>query len=225
MDSQDPLQILRARLHYWHAVFGRLLAIADRLSRPSQDVLTLALGHLLQRLVVRWELIPPEDAGVPCWGENLDDSPEPTVQELGTTLLWSRKLPLPNAAEQRELEVLLALGEAHAGAAAGPALGERELIDEFRALKHLGERTEPELRLLTAPLCAAWWKLRQGLEEIVESDRRLTCEIAMHRVIRALYAIALGLPHTSGNVLLAHRVGESILRQPHSSRTAPLGAA
>jgi hypothetical protein len=192
---------MRNRAGSWLRVFTSLVKTLDQLSSRQSSPLMEALAFLIERNLHQIErehlggdpgdgpagIVQPladPDVDVPSWGDRFRGL-RATIQGSGEESF---------AAD--ELDVLLILAEAWLedgddGRFVDPALARARLAEEFRSLRVAPD--EPgRLELLPAPLAQRWVKLFVRASTIEHPLRRLSYEMALMRVIRCLYAIAIG---------------------------------
>jgi len=203
----------------WAARMSALARILARIEGNETDLLGATFGFLIARAIeglYRTIDTPPPPLVRP---ESIARAPGGADLRLAVEVSQSahqRRDPLAD-----ELEVLLHLSDtSEGGRFVDPELDAGTIGDEFRRLDVL---TGPgDSRLLPPAVREAWDRLCQQARDRADPVQRLSIELNLVRVVRALYATAVGLralPDEAGRdpletVQLAWTIGETSLRSP-----------
>lgn len=224
--GRATLGVARARARKWLRVFQMLVRVLDRLE-PQESPLARALVFLIQRALGRLEGNPAAMPVAPLEGLASEEGAQ--GDELVAAVRLSR--PLPDRRAHREdpasdeLEVLLvlagALTESEEGGAYGdPAVPVDALFREYRSLQKLSAADVLRVELFPLAFRRRWSALLESAAAKDDPLRRLSFELAVMKVIHALYALAIGWRRAEafdradrdGDAWFALSLGEALLK-------------
>ena len=228
---EDTLTTARSRARHWLRIFGGLVKVLDRLDERKDSPLARSLLFLLNRSLGHLEPEGPFGAEREELARQKGHDPD-RVRSLD--LLVAVEFVNPNGDSGRservlsdELQMLLALStslleEGDEGRFADPKMSGEEVAAEYHALRQVTPDAVLDVTLFPLALRRRWRQILGQLSEQTDPLRRLGLEMSLMRVVRSLYAMALGFRtlheaidanNPARETLLAFTVGDASLGQ------------
>ncbi len=212
------LAATKNRATYWMTVFSQLVKLLDRLEKRPSSQWAVTLEFLLRRAVEQWEARTTAREQEPVASFDANES-------LTGADLWKGVRQVhadSDAFLHDELEILLLLAdsiledETDHGALGDTSVSADDLLREFRTQALMSVDSVNRTRLLPAVARSRWSKLLTHAASVGEPEARFRFEMALLRVGRALYAMAIGLRQSGlgdemPRALVAFTLGESEL--------------
>ena len=194
----DVLTLARSRARHWSRVFDGLVDVLERLERQPDSLLARSLVFLIHRALTQssdarrpvsaGRLLQKHAAGAGD-GVDLFDA----CEWIGSEASASRA----ERGARDELEVLLALASSLTqdeapGVFDDTSVGDEQLAREYHSLRQAQATSVQDVSLFPPSFRDCWQELIDRAEAESDPLRKLARELSLMRVIRALYALAIG---------------------------------
>jgi hypothetical protein len=225
----DPVTLARGRARKWLRVFQQLVRVLDRLEQKQDSLLATSLVFLVQRALGNLETPEPALPISASDGEVFEGG-ESEGTELVSAVSLSRghgrgASDLRDDPASDELEVLLVLAGSliesdQSGQFDDFTLTPDALAREFRTLKQSSPEEVQKVAIFPPLFRSRWAALVESAVQKTDPMRRMALELSLMKVIRALYAMAIGYrraaafeeSRTDHDAWLAYSIGESVLK-------------
>ncbi len=225
----------RHKARHWNRVFGRFLDLFDGLEERRDCLLTGSMLFLIHRCVSNLEFAEPVTDDGPVdpldsarsgdrfEGLDFEDAIEGAMRPHGEH----------HDVAAGELQILMVLAHGLVKSTPGSSkfaddgVGAEDLAVEYRALGSASGKAAVEVcTLLPSPMKAAWSAILEHAEKQCDPLKRLRLEMTLMRVIRALYAMAVGVRRAESSAMdeqgrwawIAFTCGDACLMSAERSR-------
>lgn len=216
----EALVATRSRARHWSAVFDRLAKVLETLDKQSdRSLLARAFVFLVERSLRHLDAPAPLESARGNSGDEED-------------LVFALELAQSESGRGRdaagdEIEMLVALAHAMLSSTSPDRFEDREISSEaiaaeFRAIHQNDAGALDRMELFPAEFRACCKAMRERFRQDPQPMRSLAREMTLMRVIRCLYALAIGYrdvvrgsrpDETARTTWLAFTLGEASLAQ------------
>jgi hypothetical protein len=224
----DSVTLARGRARKWLRVFQQLVRVLDRLEQKQESLLASSLVFLVQRALGSLETTEPATPIAGSEGEVFEAGENEGAELLSAIAIARDERPrrdLRDDPANDELEVLLTLSGAMVENAEACrfddlAVPADALVREYRLLNQSSADTVQTALVFPSLFRGRWAALVQSAAQKTDPMRRLSFELSIVKVIRALYAMAIGYrkaadfeeSRSEHDAWLAYSIGESTLK-------------
>jgi hypothetical protein len=198
----STLQRARNKARHWSRVFSRFLELCEALESRRSEPWFEAVAFLMQRAVGNLEFSEPAGGELPVEPSDSASPGAPSrfdgldFEDAAKAAVARQGLEHDSNAEQLQILMVIASGALRAPDAnrfSDPQFTPEAILEEFRVVRTAGLlEAIDSCTLLPKGAREAWGKVLKHAETMSDAVRRLRLEMATLKVVRSLYAMAIG---------------------------------